>query len=229
MAEETMLPPQMLPGGPVTARAAEDEGLPPGMTLAQQQAQQRADLKEAAQLARRDAPADARTAQPAQQNPQTPQQLALAQDPKRPTEVLERFLNKLLPDQQQQTRAQSDVRQADARLVEGLAKAEADNRLRDAERTRLANADAARAQAADAGGKRGAFAAIAGGMAGSAAETVRQAMDWVGQQVRELGFGSEPSAEGVRAMRVVAGLIVASVVVGVAIALLYALRIVFIA
>jgi hypothetical protein len=54
-------------------------------------------------------------------------------------------------------------------------------------------------------------------------------MDWVGQQVRELGFGSDPSAEGVRAMRVVAGLIAASVVVGVAIALLYALRVVFVA
>jgi hypothetical protein len=37
------------------------------------------------------------------------------------------------------------------------------------------------------------------------------------------------TAEGVRARRVVAGLIAASVVVGVAIALLYALRIVFVA
>ena len=227
MAEEAM-PPQMLPGGPVATRTPQDEALQPGLTLTQQQAQQRADLKDAAQLARRDAPADARTAQQTQQTPPNPQQLAMAQDPKRPTDVLERFLNKLVPDQPQQTRAQADVKQADARLVEGLAKAEADNRQRETERTRIANSDA-RMQAADAGAKRGAFAALAGGMAGSASETVRQAMDWVGQQVREFGFGADAGSEGVRAMRVVAGLIAASVIVGVAIALLYALRIVFVA
>jgi len=67
------------------------------------------------------------------------------------------------------------------------------------------------------------------GLFGGAAEYTRQALDWVGQQVREFGFGASPDADGARAMRVVAGLVVASVGVLVVIGVLYALRIIFVA
>ncbi len=59
--------------------------------------------------------------------------------------------------------------------------------------------------------------------------SLRHALDWVGQHARgDLAGGARTDEEGATTMRVVAGLIVAAVFVGVAVAVLYALRIAFV-
>lgn len=62
----------------------------------------------------------------------------------------------------------------------------------------------------------------------SAMASLRHALDWVGQQARGIGADARTDEEGATTMRVVAGLVVAAVFVGVAIAVLYALRVAFV-
>ncbi len=63
----------------------------------------------------------------------------------------------------------------------------------------------------------------------AAMASLRHALDWVGQHARgDLAGEARTDEEGATTMRVVAGLIVAAVFVGVAVAVLYALRIAFV-
>lgn len=179
--------------------------------------------------ARTPATADAAQLRQPANDPRVPTQIA---DPRRGAETLDPSLAKTSADAQARTTGDPrllDPRLADARLSQALVRGDADAKQLQAEMAEKAKnanlADSARAVNGDESKMR-ARLAFGGGMLASTAASARQAMDWVGQQVREWGFDAKEGAEGVRAMRVVAGLIAASVVVLVVIALLYALRVV---
>jgi len=159
-------------------------------------------------------------------DPRSPTQLA---DPRRSGEALDPSLAKSTADAQ--ARSLVDPRLADARLAQALVRGEGEAKQLQseaAEKAKNANlADSARAVNGDESKMR-ARLALAGGTLTSTAASARQMLDWVGQQVREFGFDAKEGSEGVRAMRVVAGLIAASVVVLVVIALLYALRVILV-
>ncbi len=182
-------------------------------------------------LAQPRTPGTADTAQLRQpaNDPRAPTQLA---DPRRGAETLDPSQAKSTADAQARTLADPrmlDPRLADARLSQALVRADADAKQLQAdaaEKAKNANlADSARAVNGDESKMR-ARLAFGGGTLASTAASARQALDWVGQQVREWGFDAKEGAEGVRAMRVVAGLIAASVIVLVVIALMYALRVI---
>lgn len=159
-------------------------------------------------------------------------QQAPADNRRTPSEILAQAFAKAVPDAQ--TRGNlGDARTPEQRQVDAQTRSDADAKsLRDAadKARNLGTGDASRALSGGEQGRRaGLFSAMAqGGVMAGASESMRQAMDWVGQQVREFGFGSQSGSEGVHAMRVIAGLIAASVVVLVAIAVLYALRVIFV-
>lgn len=169
----------------------------------------------------------------AKRPPDTPADKALAKTP-----------NDAQTQQQTQTRAQSEAQtraQTDLRTVnqqrpadaQQTARAEGDAKgLREGmEKTKLAQpAEATRAGQLGEDAKKAAQLAAnaAGRTATGTVETLRHALDWVGQQVRGTGADAKTDAEGVTAMRVVAGLIVAATFVGIAIAVLYAVRIAFV-
>lgn len=148
-----------------------------------------------------------------------PQQLPA--DAKRQAEAMDRSLAKQTAEQQQ-TRTANDPRaneaqvRADARALRDGADAKTRANLTDARQNVGENA------------KQNSQLANAERRPAGATESLRQAMDWVGQQVRGVGANARTDEEGVTAMRVVAGLVVAAVVVGVAIAVLYALRVAFV-
>lgn len=147
-----------------------------------------------------------------------PQQLPA--DAKRQAEAMDRSLARQTAEQQQ-ARSANDPRTNDAQV-------RADARaLRDGAeaKTRTTLADARPSVGDNA--KQNALAGAERRPAGTA-ESLRQALDWVGQQVRGVGTSARTDEEGVTAMRVVAGLVVAAVVVGVAIAVLYAVRVAFV-
>jgi len=159
------------------------------------------------------------------------------------TDALDRMLAKMQTD----ARAAADARAADGRPLDARTAdgrlVPADGRLIQADGTQRSATDASRqsgdlaktATATTEGGRlpvgadgKSAQSSFGRGLFGGAAEYTRQALDWVGQQVREFGFAASPDADGARAMRVVAGLVVASVGVLVVIGVLYALRIIFV-
>jgi hypothetical protein len=205
-------------GAAAMPRGADEATLP--QTAAQQQtrnpgAEAGKDLSQLRQPAN-DQPRELRNNQP--------QTLA---DPRR-AETMDPSLAKSMAEAQ--TRTLADTRQGDPRMANMLARGEAEGKLAQegADKAKNANQnDPARAAIGDEARQRARLAMSGGGvLTGSAA---RQALDWVGQQVREWGFDAKGDAEGVHAMRVVAGLIVASVAVLVVIAVLYALRLGFVA
>lgn len=148
-----------------------------------------------------------------------PQQLPA--DAKRQAETMDRALAKQTAEQQQ-ARTANDPRTTDAQ-----ARADA-KALREGvdNKTRANLADARQNVGENA--KQNSQLANAERRPGGATESLRQALDWVGQQVRGVGADARTDEEGVTAMRVVAGLVVAATVVGVAIAVLYALRVAFV-
>ncbi|MBO9661505.1 hypothetical protein [Dokdonella sp.] len=145
---------------------------------------------------------------------------------------------------QQQARTQNDAQtrpQTDLRTVNQQRPADAQQTLRtegDAkalreglEKTKLVqSAETARTSPLGEDAKKAAQLATnaTGRAAAGTVESLRQALDWVGQQVRGVGADPKTDSEGVTAMRVVAGLVIAATVVGVAIAVLYAIRIAFV-
>jgi hypothetical protein len=147
-----------------------------------------------------------------------PQQLPA--DAKRQAEAMDRSMARQTAEQQQ-TRTANDPRTNDAQV-------RADARaLRDgAEAKTRANLADARPNVGE-NAKQNALTGAERRPAGTA-ESLRHALDWVGQQVRGAGADARTDEEGVTAMRVVAGLVVAAVVVGVSIAVLYALRVAFV-
>ena len=188
---------------------------------------QRTDGKELPAQLRQAAAPDGETA--------TLQQAAQA---RQQTDALDRMLAKLPADARPMLDARGvDGRQLDPRVADGrLVQADALARsTAEANASRQAS-DLAKAATATEGGRlpvaadgKSAQSSFGRGLFGGTVEYTRQALDWVGQQVREFSFGASPDADGVRAMRVVAGLLVASVVVLVAVGVLYALRIIFVA
>lgn len=171
------------------------------------------------------APNDAKRA------PDTPADKALAKTPNEAqTQQQARAQNDA------QTRPQADLRTANPqRLADAqqLARTEGDAKgLREgAEKNKLVqSAETARTSPLGEDAKKAAQLAAnaAGRTATGTVESLRQALDWVGQQVRGVGADPKTDAEGVTAMRVVAGLVIAATVVGIAIAVLYAIRIAFV-
>jgi len=157
---------------------------------------------------------------------------------KSPSDTLDRLMTKLPAD----ARPTPDARIADGRLLDPRV-ADARLALPDAAARSTLEGNASRqagdiAKAASAAegriplgadGKANTTSFFGRGLFGGTVEYTRQALDWVGQQVREFSVGNSPDADGARAMRVVAGLVVASVAVLVVIGVLYALRIIFVA
>lgn len=135
-------------------------------------------------------------------------------------------------DAQARADQRADARNlANPRAAEALVRTDAnDPRLarEAAEKTRnAAVSEGLRAQQADATKRPGLLAAMAesGSLRGSATALARHALDWVGQLAKELGLRAGEEEEGVHAMRVVAGLVIAATGVLVVIGALYALRV----
>lgn len=221
-----------VPAEPMTAAAAAamllaaDEGVVlPGLALAQAYIAQ-TDVKQqmSAHLQQSAVLQDAHDDRDLHNSQQT------AADSKRPAAAPDQPLAKSLLDSQ--ARAGTDARIADPRVAETLTRldAAADTKLlrENADKARNATvADPARTALGEEAKRTPLFAAMAErGLIGGAGEYVRQALDWVGQQARELGFGAQSGEEGVHAMRVVAGLIAAGVVVLVVVGVLYAVRVI---
>jgi hypothetical protein len=219
--------------GLLAATASEAEALERALTDSQNKAQpQRTDGKDMAAQLRQGAGPEG--------DVNTPQQTAQS---RQQTDALDRLLAKMQPDARTAPDAraadgrQPDARAADGRLVPTDGRlVQADGTLRSATDTSRQGGDLAKTAAGTTeGGRlpvgadgRSAQSSFGRGLFGGAAEYTRQALDWVGQQVREFGFGASPDADGARAMRVVAGLVVASVGILVVIGVLYALRIIFV-
>jgi len=154
------------------------------------------------------------------------------------TDALDRMLAKLPADARPMLDAKGvDGRQLDPRVADGRL-VQADALVRSTAETNASRqaGDLAKAATATEGGRlpvaadgKSAQSSFGRGLFGGTVEYTRQALDWVGQQVREFSFGASPDADGARAMRVVAGLLVASVAVLVAVGVLYALRVIFVA
>ncbi len=170
------------------------------------------------------------TAVPARQDeldahdPRNPQ---LAADPRRLGDGLDTAA-KLLA--QAQARNAADARATDPRLVDTQQQArtngDAGTQARDAGDKSRSGLVAALGRGGD-DAKPGARLGLGGALfAGGAAEYVRQALDWIGQNVGGIGVEPGGDVEGAHALRVVAGLIISAVVVVVVIALIYALRVI---
>ncbi|GEM_PF-5475361 len=165
------------------------------------------------------------TQQPAQQQNATrgdkelrnPQQLPAETRQRQEPGATDRALTKQAAEQQGRTLV-------DARNAEAQARAKGLRDGADARRTGLAENTR---QTVNENTKRSELAGTERRPA-SAMASLRHALDWVGQQARGIGADARTDEEGATTMRVVAGLVVAAVFVGVAIAVLYALRVAFV-
>ncbi|MEP7043070.1 MAG: hypothetical protein ABI843_08400 [Dokdonella sp.] len=223
-------PPAGLPGA-LAAGALSAEALERALAQSEGKAfAPRADGEDVASLQRRGILADG--------PPSSSQQAALS---RQPAEALDRLLARVPLEAHPAVDARAtdgrmpdprmlDPRVADARSADPSARSmtEAPPSRPSADPTKAAATLDGRAPVA-ADGKPNTLSSFGRGLFGGSAEYMRQALDWVGQHVREFGIGASPDADGARAMRVVAGLVVASVGVLLVIGVLYALRIIFLA